>query len=252
MTKIPVALQMYTLRDEAAKDFAGTLRSVARLGYSGVELAGTGGYTSADLKNLLQDLGLMVAGSHIGLDQLEANLPEVIRYNLELGNKYVVCPYLPEELRKSAEDYRRLASRLNAVGRECKAAGLQLCYHNHAFEFERFDGVTGFDILFASTDPDLVAAEVDTYWAEYAGHDAAELIRRLSGRVPLVHLKDMTERPQGTFAEVGEGVLDFAAISAAAQTAGAQWLIVEQDTCARPPLESVEISLRNLRRMGLA
>ncbi|MGC8667929.1 MAG: sugar phosphate isomerase/epimerase family protein [Chthonomonadales bacterium] len=252
MTRIPIALQMYTLREEAAKDFRGTLRRVAAIGYAGVELAGTGGLAATELKAVLDDLGLAVAGSHVGLDQLENNLAEVLRYNVALGNRYVVCPYLPEDRRKSAEDYRRLAERLNTIGRECKEAGLQLCYHNHAFEFERFDGRTGYDLLFGATDADLVAAEVDTYWAEYAGHDAADLIRRLSGRVPLIHLKDMAGKPQGAFAEVGEGVLDFAAIAAAAHAAGTHWFIVEQDVCARPPLESVEISLRNLRRMGLA
>lgn len=252
MTRIPVALQMYTLRDLAAEDFPGTLRKAAQIGYAGVELAGTGGLDAGELKKLLDDLGLSVAGSHVGIDQLQSNLPEVLRYNLALGNKYVVCPYLPEDLRKSAEDYRALAATLNQIGRRCKAEGLQLCYHNHAFEFQTFDGITGYDILFGNTDPDLVAAEVDTYWVEYAGHNAQSVIRGLSGRVPLVHLKDMAVRPQGAFAEVGEGVLDFSAIIAEAQAAGAQWLIVEQDVCTRPPLESVEISLRNLKQMSLA
>jgi len=243
---------MYTLREDAGKDFVGTLRQVAALGYAGVEFAGTGGLSAADLKRWLDDLGLQVAGSHVGLDQLENNLDAALEYNLQLGNRFVVCPWLPEERRRNADDYRRLAETLNSIGRACRELSLQFCYHNHAFELERFDGQAGLDILYAATDPDLVKAELDTYWVEYGGANAAEYIRKYAGRVPLVHLKDMAADEKRSFAEVGSGTMDFDAIFAACEAARVEWYIVEQDTCSRPPLESVEISLNYLRARGLA
>src|SRR5437870_2072926 len=126
---------------------------------------------------------------------------------------------------------------------------MQLCYHNHAFELDRFNGRTGLDILFGAADPDLVHAEIDMYWIQYGGGDPVEMVRRFAGRAPLIHLKDMAADGTRTFAEVGEGIMDWPAILAASQSAGAQWYIVEQDTCRRSPFESIEISLRNLRRL---
>jgi sugar phosphate isomerase/epimerase len=252
MTKIPVALQMYTLRDDAAKDFAGTLQKVAALGYAGVELAGTGGLSAFDLKKLLDGLGLKIAGNHTGVELLESDLNAALDYNRELGNHYVVCPYLPEDRRRDADGWRRVADLFNRAGAACKARGMQFCYHNHAFEFERFGGETGFDILFGATDPELVQIELDTYWVQYGGEDPAAYLRMYAGRVPLIHLKDMAGDENRSFAEVGKGIMDFDAIFAACEAAGAAWYIVEQDVCRRPPIESVEISLKNLKARGIA
>lgn len=247
MSRIPVALQMYTLRDAAAKDFPGTLREAARIGYEGIELAGTGGMTARDLKELLGDLGLRIAGSHVGLADLEGNLMAALDYNAELGNPYIVCPWLPEDRRGSASAYASLGALFNRVGEACQTRGMTFCYHNHAFEFDVFDGKPGLDILFESSDPKLVQAELDTYWVQFGGHDPVAYLRKLSGRAPLVHLKDMTGDASRTFAELGQGVMDWDAILPACAEAGAKWLIVEQDSCQRPPLESVRISFDYLR-----
>jgi sugar phosphate isomerase/epimerase len=243
---------MYTLRNETARDFIGTLREVAKIGYAGVEFAGTGGLSAAELKRLLADLNLRAAGSHTGLDVLEGDLNAALDFTQEIGSEFVVCPYLPEERRRSADDYRALAEVLNRAGAACKQRGLQLCYHNHAFEFERFDGQYGLDILYTASDPDLVKGEIDTYWIRKGGADPAAYIRQYSGRCPLIHLKDMAADEKQSFAEVGEGTLDWPAIFAAAESGGARWYIVEQDVCQRPPLESITISLQNLRAMGKA
>jgi sugar phosphate isomerase/epimerase len=251
MQKAPIALQLYTVREESARDFAGTMQKVARTGYPGVELAGAGGVSAKDLRFLLDDLGLQIAGSHVALNVLENELESALDYNSALGNERIVCPWLPVEQR-TAEGYRRLADSLNSVGAACKARGMELCYHNHDFEFESFDGQTGFDILFGSTDPDLVKIELDTYWAIKGGFDPVELIRKHSGRIPLIHLKDMTADESRTFAEVGEGTIDWAPIFEAGDANGAAWYIVEQDKFARPPLESIRISLENLKKMGRA
>jgi sugar phosphate isomerase/epimerase len=228
------------------------LRKVGEIGYAGVEFAGTGGLTAAELRRLLDDLSLRPAGSHTGLEQLETDINAALDFNEALGNRYVVCPYLPQERRASADAYRALGEVLNRAGAACQERGLQLCYHNHDFEFQQFDGQYALDILYSATDPKLVQAELDTYWIKKGGVDPAAYIRQYSGRCPLIHLKDIAPDAQGSFAEVGEGTQDWPAIFAASEAGGAQWYIVEQDRCQRPPLESISISLRNLRAMGKA
>ncbi|HID56864.1 TPA: sugar phosphate isomerase/epimerase [Candidatus Poribacteria bacterium] len=249
MARIPVALQLYTVRDETAKDFLGTLERVAQIGYEGVEFAGTGGLSSSELKKALDELGLKPAGSHVGIDQLKGNLDAVIEYNLEIGNRYVVCPFMPEEMRGSASQWREVAETLSEIGAKCKEEGLILCYHNHAFEFRRFNGKYGLDILYESSDPEFLKAEIDTFWVKFGGEEPAEYIRKLAGRCPLIHLKDMGEDGK-TFMEVGEGIMDFMAIFDASEKSGVQWYIVEQDVCQRPSLESARISFENLRKWG--
>jgi len=249
MARIPVALQLYTVRDETAKDFLGTLERVAQIGYEGVEFAGTGGLSSSELKKALDELGLKPAGSHVGIDQLKGNLDAVIEYNLEIGNRYVVCPFMPEEMRGSASQWREVAETLSEIGAKCKEEGLILCYHNHAFEFQRFNGKYGLDILYESSDPEFLKAEIDTFWVKFGGEEPAEYIRKLAGRCPLIHLKDMGEDGK-TFMEVGEGIMDFMAIFDASEKSGVQWYIVEQDVCQRPSLESARISFENLRKWG--
>lgn len=252
MPNIPVGLQMYTLRDLAAQDFVGTFKKVAALGYAGVELAGTGGMTAPELKALLDDLGLKVAGNHVGIEALEADLAAVIDFNLGIGNPNVVIPYLGEDRRKDGAGWKAMAAACNHFGQKLAEAGLNLAYHNHSFEFQKFDGEYGLDLLYGNSDPAYLKAEVDTFWVQHGGEDPAAFISKLSGRVAIIHLKDMAPGDERTFAEVGEGILDFPAIAQASSAAGASWYIVEQDVCRRPPLESVEISLNNLRKMGLA
>jgi sugar phosphate isomerase/epimerase len=249
MRNIPVALQMYTLREETAQDFVGTLRQVAQIGYDGVEFAGYGGLSAEEMGELLGELGLKAAGSHVAMNLLENELDTVLEYSLAIGNPYVVCPWLPQERCRDAAAVRATAESLNRIGSACNERGLKFCYHNHAFEFETVGGRTVMDILHEATDPDLVRAEVDTYWVEFAGLDPAEFIRGCSDRVTLVHLKDMDPQDR-SFAEVGEGTLDWEAVFGASEAAGAEWYIVEQDRCKRPPLESARLSLENLRAMG--
>jgi len=253
MPTIPVALQTYTVRDVLADDFAGTIRQIARMGYRGIEIgANLGGMSPEEFRSFVDDLGLALTGNHVGIDVLEGHLDQVIDDNLTIGNQWVVCPWMPEDRRRDAAGWRRVAGVMGEIGQRLDAAGLQLCYHNHSFEFQRFDGETGFDIFYAAADPELVLAEIDTYWVQHGGDDPAATIERFAGRVPLVHLKDMTPGDPPTFTEVGNGILDFPAIFAASEAAGVEWYIVEQDTCARPSLESARLSLENLRTWGIA
>lgn len=252
MAKIPVALQLYTVRDQLKEDFAGTVRAVAAMGYVGVELAGYGGLSAPELKRLLSDLGLRVAGDHVGLDRLEGQLDAALDFCQEIGAEHVVCPFLPPNRRQGADAWKALASTLNGIGERCAARGLPFCYHNHAFEFEPVDGSNGFQLLYEQTDPRNVLMELDAFWAKKGGKDPAAILQRYPGRCPLLHLKDMTADAEQTFAEVGEGTMDFQALFAAAPTAGVRWYIVEQDRCRRPPLESAQLSLQHLREWEIA
>ncbi|KPL09065.1 hypothetical protein AMJ85_07260 [candidate division BRC1 bacterium SM23_51] len=250
MPSVPIALQLYTVRDELAKDFEGTLRGVAEIGYVGVEFAGFGGLPASRIWSLLQDLNLRATGAHIPLEELENNLEAVVDFNLEIGSGYLVVPWLPEERRRDRKKWRAVAHGLDEIGKDIRDYGLNLCYHNHAFEFEKLGGQYAFDILFDTADPELVAAEIDTYWVKYAGEDPADCIRRLAGRCPLIHLKDMADDEQRSNVEVGQGILDFDTIFEAAEAGNVEWYIVEQDTCARPPLESARLSFENLKARG--
>jgi len=250
MPRIPVALQLYTVRDQMATDFKGTVRRVAEMGYEGVEFAGTGDLTASEMADLLAETGLKPAANHVALAQLEADLDSVIAYNKAIGNSWVGVPYLPQEYQNLA-GFGQAAQLMNRIGQQLQAAGLSLYYHNHAFEFDLHEGQRGYDILCSETDPDLVKLEIDVYWVQFAGENPSAMIEQHAGRYPLIHLKDMvgtgTDR---TFAEVGEGIIDFAPVFAASEEQGAEWYIVEQDRCARPSLESAKLSLQNLKAWG--
>lgn len=245
---LPIALQLYTIRKETEKDFPGALEKVAETGYKGVEFAGFGDIPAAKMRERLDSLGLKAVASHTALDLLKNSLEEVLEYNMEIGGSYIICPYAKPE---TAADYLELARLLNRVAQRCADKGLQFAYHNHAHEFERVNGGYGLDFLYRETDPRLVKVEMDTFWAEHAGVHAAEYMLKYAGRCPLVHLKDMDSRESKNFTEVGEGVLDMAAICASAEKIGAEWLIVEQDLCRRPEFESIKVSYDNLKKMKL-
>lgn len=252
MANVPIALQLYTVRDETAKDFAGTVRKVAEMGYAGVEFAGTGGLEAVEMRDLLAETGLRPAGSHVALAAMEDDLDAVIAYNQAIGNTFVGVPALPGEMRNPS-GFHSVAAKMNEIGAKFRDAGLRLYYHNHAFEFDVMGDERGWDILIAETDPDLVNLEIDVYWVAFACEDPAELLRRHAGRFPLVHLKDMVgEGVSRTWAEVGEGIIDFRPIFRDSEAQGVEWYIVEQDRCARPTLESARMSIENLKKWGKA
>ncbi|GCF07420.1 sugar phosphate isomerase/epimerase family protein [Dictyobacter arantiisoli] len=241
-----VALQLYTVRDETAKDFKGTLRAVAEIGYKGVEFAGYGNFTAQELASVLAEYKLHTVGSHVSLVALEKDVKHEIAYCQEIGSPYVIVPHLNKEILRQPDSFKKFAEQLNEYGRLCQAQGLTLAYHNHDFEFEKIGEETLLDRLVAATDPALVKFELDTYWAAFAGIDPIAFLHKYRGRIATIHLKDMT--PERTFTEVGEGTLDIAGYIEAGQAAGATAYIVENDQPTIPSLESARISLQNLHR----
>ena len=244
MDTTSVALQLYTVRDETAKDFEGTLRKVAAIGYKGVEFAGYGDLSAHEMKALLAEIGVRAVSTHVRLDALVQDLAKEIAYCQEIGCTFLILPWLAPEQR-TVETFRQLAPRLNAFGRQCQEAGITFGYHNHDFEFVQHEGETLMDLLLAQTDPTLVKLECDIYWAAYAGVDPSTFLQQHAGRIPLMHIKDMT--PERTFAEVGDGTLNIASLIEVARSSGTQEFIVENDAPSLPSLESAKRSLENIR-----
>jgi sugar phosphate isomerase/epimerase len=254
LRRLPVALQLYTVRDQLRGDFRGVVHAVAEMGYDGAQLAGYGDLAAPEMRRLLEETGLQPAGTHTGLDTLEHRLDQDIDYNLAIGNRWIICPALPEARRQNLAGWQQVAASLNRIGERCVQRGLAFGYHNHAFEFPEIPdgaGRRGLDVILGDTTPELVFWEPDVYWIKKGGADPAALIRRYAGRIPITHLKDMTGDHRQTFAEVGEGSLDWPAILAASWEAGVAWHCVEQDRCDRPPLESARLSLQHLRSWGM-
>ncbi|MFC4322067.1 sugar phosphate isomerase/epimerase family protein [Litchfieldia salsa] len=245
---IPIAIQMYTLREEAEQDFAGTLKKVADLGFDGVEFAGFGGLSASEVKELLDDLGLKAASSHVSLEVLNNNLDKVIEDHKTIGSSYIVVPFLMPDQR-SEEDYRALVSFLDLAGDACQREGITLCYHNHDFELERLtDGRKALETIFDDTDPRYVKTELDIYWLTKAGENPVDWLNRYKFRSPLVHLKDMTTDDEQFFAELGTGGVDIEAVLRLGSEIDVKWWIVEQDASRRNPLESVAISINYLKK----
>lgn len=246
----PIAIQMWTLRDLVAADFADTLRQVARIGYGAVEFAGYGDLPAADVRRMMDDLGLVPAGAHVGIAPLEEDFDRVADFHLELGCTNIIVPGPPAGFERTAANWAALGSRIAALLPLAARRGIALHYHNHGGELARFDGRPALDILLQTAGAGL-GAEIDVYWVKFAGDDPAEAVSRRAGTCHMVHLKDMAHGATPRDVEVGEGVLDWPSIFHACREAGVEWYVVEMDNCPKPPLESIELALRNLRRMGI-
>ena len=246
-----IAAQLYTVRErlQSPERLTEVLTRLREIGYAAVEVAGLGLRTADKLGRELKSAGLVACAAHESLDDLIADLPEVAERCRDWGCRYVVVPSLPASYH-SAAGFQRFAAEAVEISRRLQSHGLALAYHNHSFELERWDGKTGLEILFDSAPTDVLGAELDTYWLQAAGANPSAWLRNLSGRVPLVHLKDMTVvGGRVTQTEVGEGNLDWPEILSACREAATEWLVVEQDEPHGDALESLAVSYRNLVRL---
>jgi len=263
-----IGLQLYTVRDAMQQDPAGTLAKVAQLGYNSVEGAtytGTQkfyGMEPAAFAKVLKQNGLIMPSSHYMLGQAMNNgqptqgtilhgWDKAVDDAAQVGAKYMVCAYLIDSERGNLDQYKQIAAHLNKAGERCKKAGIQLCYHNHNFEFAAQNGQLPYDILLKETDKQLLKMELDLYWATKAGHDPLALFKAHPGRFPLWHVKDMDKTEKKDFTEVGNGVIDFKKIFAARQLAGMQYYFVEQDRTPGDPFDSIKQSIGYLKGLGV-
>ena len=244
MASTPVGIQLYTVRQDCRDDFEGTLKALAEMGYEGVEFAGEyGGMSPDDLAGFLGELGLRACGLHAPKNEVDDSASQAYAYARGTG-----CEYITTRLAGDVEkDWPAAIALVQRAGRAAAQCGIQFTYHNHAQEFQRIDGEYALDMLYAQTDPQEVAAELDTHWIARGGCDPADYIRKYAGRVPQLHLKDIG--PNDEFIEIGNGVLDLPGVLAAAHDAGSKWIIYEQDRCEGAPIESARTSIVNLRKV---
>ncbi len=255
---LPIGLQLYTVRTELEKDFPGTLRKVAAIGYKEVELYAFLNMRASEIRRGIADNGLVCEVAHYDMT-LKDGLAREIDYAKELGLRYMLMAWLTPEERRSLDDYKHHADFFNHAGEQCKKAGIQFGYHNHNFEFKTYNGVLAFDELLRRTDPHLVQIELDCFWITFAGKDPVEYFRKYPGRYPMLHIKDrkpgyglstdVDDKP-GPFTEVGRGTIDWKPIFAAAPAAGVKRIFVEQDFCDGSPFESARISYEYLKNLS--
>lgn len=253
MSDSVIAVQVYTIRDflKTPEDIASSLKKLKEIGYDWVQLSGLGPIDDNELKKMIDGEGLGVCSTHCKFITFRDEPQKIIDFNLLIGSKYPAGGMVTEMA--NAEAIKEYAALANKNGKEFAKHGLTFCYHNHSWELADFGGKTGLEMVYEQTDPDYLQAEIDTYWIQHGGGDPAWWIRKLSGRMPVVHFKDMgitVEREQ-LFMPVGEGNLNWQSIIAACKEAGVKWYIVEQDRCQVDPFESLKISLENMKQMGL-
>jgi sugar phosphate isomerase/epimerase len=260
-----IGLQLYTVRDAMQKDPAATLARVAAIGYNSLEGAtytGTENFYGLDAKafaKLIKQNGLVMPASHYRLGEEKTNGADVkgtILHNWDkavenaatVGIKYMVCAYLSEPERGNLDHYKYIADQFNKAGETCKKSGIQLCYHNHDFEFTAQDNTLPYDILLNQTDKDLVKMELDLYWVSKAGKDAIAMFEQHPGRFPLWHVKDMDKTADKAFTEVGNGTIDFKKIFAKAGKSGLKYFFVEQDKTPGDPFVSITKSIGYIKK----
>ncbi|MGW6398484.1 sugar phosphate isomerase/epimerase family protein [Streptomyces sp. NPDC055134] len=223
-----IGMHLYTMRDVLAKDFAGTVEQLAEIGYATVGVSGRHGYGAADIRRMLDTVGLRAVLEHVAYQTLTGSgLPQALADLHTLGARWPVVPSLPGSMHSPA-GYREAAKEFNRIGAASRKAGLgPVLFHNHDGDHDVIDGENLYDILVRETDPHLVAFELDVYWASKGGADPAAYFVRHRRRFPALHVKDMA--PDGGFADVGSGTLDFAAMFDDAHAGGVKQWLVEHD-----------------------
>lgn len=247
----PIGLQLYTLRAAMQRDVNSTLRQVAAIGYKQVEFAGLFGHSAAQVRAQLDRLGLTAPSMHVPFETLNDGWDAALDDAQRLGCRYVVIPSIPETLRGSIDDYRRIADRFTRAAEAAAKAGVGFAYHNHEIDFVPLERRLPFDVLLEATDASLVGMELDLYWMVRSGQDPLRYFNRWPGRCKLVHVKDTLGGPEHRMTEVGSGIIDWPTLLSSARAAGVDYYFVEQDNAAQP-LQSIAASYAYLRELRLA
>lgn len=266
---LPIGIQIYTVRDAAAKDLPGTLRTIADIGYRELELAGQPALPVAEMRKHVADCGLAVPSMHTNMQDLQKNAQQRIDYAKALGTQHLVCsfPYnadgrtIPNSSLAAGmtlDDWKWNIDQLNRFGELARKSGIRFGYHNHNIEFRSYDGVVAFDEMLRLTDPKLVTFELDIAWVVTAGHDPVKYLKKHSDRISLLHVKDVRKDAQTTIelkaqtTEVGSGKVDWKALFAATKPGQIKHYFVEQENFERSPLEAIRISFDYLSKLGAA
>lgn len=243
MSHPPISLQLWSVHGETQRDFAATVAEVARIGYTGVELAGYGNLDAARAKAALNVAGLKVSGMHVGIARLRSDLSGVIDDALLFGTRDVICPHWPEGQFNSAEACENIGEQLAVIGATLRAYGLRFSFHNHAVETTFFEGRTALDWMLGAAAPRDLYMEPDVYWLTVGGLRPEKFLRDYGARIPLVHIKDETE--------LGSGPVNFEPVFAAIDQIGSvEWLVVEQESYNHAPLTSVRLCFEKLKAWG--
>ncbi len=247
--RIPIALQLYSVREDAAKDLPGVLAAVAKMGYDGVEFAGYYGHSATDIRRMLDDNGLKCAGAHISLDSMLGDqLEPTVEFHQTIGNRFLIVPGLPQQRRSSRQAWLDTAKIFNRLAKRLKRFHMRTGYHNHAIEFEPMDGERPWDTLFGNTIRRVVM-QLDTGNAIRGGGDPALFLARYRGRAATIHLKEYSETNKKAL--LGEGDVPWETIFELCETiGGTKWYIVEQESYVYPPMQCVELCLKALKEMG--
>lgn len=255
--RMPVGLQLYSVRNLLPKDFEGTLEQLAAAGYKVVEAAGYYDKTAADFGNAIQEAGLKCISTHHALTQLKTQLGQLIEYGQALGLEYMICSWAGVHRDPTRtgdldlDDWRYVADQFNAIGAKVQAAGMKFGYHNHTIEFGKENGVVYFDELLKRTDPKLVCFEMDCGWVVVGGRNPVEYLSRYPERFPLLHVKDMVKQPDGKWRNVvmGKGAIDYKPIVRAAT--GLKQYFIEQEEFEGDPMTELREDADYMRKLDI-
>ncbi|WP_221029563.1 sugar phosphate isomerase/epimerase family protein [Actomonas aquatica] len=245
MAKPRTSLQLWSVRQHTQQDFAGTVAAVAKMGYQGVETAGFGNLEPADAAKAIADAGLVVSGMHLNIRLFRADFNKVVDEALLCGATDLIVPSWPAAHYRSAAACRQIGAELNELGARLRPLGFKLHFHNHDWEMKEVEGRRVFDWILDEASPANLGCQADVYWVHKGGKDPVEFIREQGRRISLLHVKDEKE--------IGSGPVDFAPIFAATAEIGAvQWNVIEVEKYNHDPLESVRLSLEQLKTWGQA
>ena len=261
--KFPVAIQVYSVRKEAENNLYGTLKKIKAMGYDGVEFAGLYGHKPEEIREMCADIGLTPISAHVPYLDMIKDPEGVLGEYAAIGCRFVAVPYLTPEYRPDTENFGEVVKNIEMLGGVAKKLGMTLLYHNHDFEFMKINGKYALDVIYDTVPADLLQTELDTCWVNVGGENPAEYLMKYAGRSPVLHLKDFAgEKSENMYELIGiekkaparpaNFEQDFPAILAAAEKAGVQWVVVEQDqpTKENSPLECAEMSRKYLKSIG--
>ncbi len=256
-SKKTIGIQLYSVRDEIKTGLPAVLAKLASMGYQNIEMFGynSGSYFGNNMQavaDLLKQNNLTSTSAHVGIaDFLYKGNDDVWKKAVDdaavIGNEYLVVPYLDAEFRKTTEDYKKIAARLNTAATICKSNGLKFAYHNHAFEFDKLGNTTGYNILLNETDASMVKMELDLFWVKNAGYDPIAMFNANPGRFVMWHVKDMDKNNKDKQTEIGNGSIDFKAIFNKQKKSGLEHFFVEQENYDISPYDSVEKNIKYVK-----